>query len=1179
MSVNLFPHNQIAYNSALEMLESCGKAAIVHPTGTGKSFIGFKLCEEKNGETVCWLSPSEYIFKTQIENLKKAGGEELTNICFYTYAKLMLMSEEELSAINPTYIVLDEFHRCGAEMWGEGVQRLLRIFSNARILGLSATAIRYLDNQRDMVAELFDGNVASEITLGEAIVKGILNPPKYVLSIFSCQKDLEKYEARVRRTKAKVVRDAATVYLDALRRTLEKAEGLEEIFYKHMTEKNGKYIVFCANYEHMQEMMSHTEWFSKVDKKPRLYSVYSSDPSASKSFQAFKEDQDYNHLRLLYCIDALNEGIHLDDISGVILLRPTVSPIIYKQQIGRALSASKKNHAVIFDIVLNIENLYSIGAIEEEMEIATTYYRYLGEQESIVNEHFQIIDEVRDCRVLFEKLNDTLTASWELMYKHAKDYYHEVGDLEVPARYLTADGYCLGKWIFNQRGIRKGTIEGSLTEEQIKKLDAIAMVWDKITDLNWNRNYEAAKAYFEENGDLNVSSRYVTKEGVTLGGWLSNIRTWAKSDVHQKYLTEERKAQLNAIGMVWDVLDFFWENNFAAAIEYYRKHGNLEVASNYITPNGVRLGSWISRLRKLRAGTARRGTPPTQEQIARLDAIGMVWTSNIEYKWDRAYTAAEAYYRKFGNLDVPMDYKTDSGLVLGAWVKNQRKRFILGRLEEERKVKLDAIGMVWTADGGWMSRYELLKKYYEKHGTICISQSYVEDGVWLGKWIVMQKKYYEQGKLSDEQAKLLRALPLEQVSPENKAWYTAYEDAVDYWKKHGHLNMAKDYQGKSGIRLGAWLIVQRRKKKLGELTEEQIKLLEDVGFEWEISRWLRGYRYAQEYYNQHGHLNMPRAYKCEDGYALGIWVFNYRNAYNGNKSVVEITQEQIQALEEIGMEWKPDAVWDKNYVIVAKFVAENNTLPSLKATDDTEKKCAQWLYNQRKSYRLGYLTESKLKRLAEIGITEEWLAPQKTPFEKGYLIAKAHFEECGTLDVPTNFQHKSGFWLGSWIDKIRKKKDELTDEQIERLDEIGFVWEQIDTFEERFAIAKAYYEIHGVLPLEPKHCKDQAELHICQWLRRQLIKRNEGKLEQDRIDRLSAIGMDWLNTNERAWERGYGKAKEYYEVNGNLEVKVSYVCADGYPLGEWLHSQRTHRKRLPKAKLDALVNLGMVGIV
>ena len=157
MSVKLFYHNQIAYNSALEMLESCGKAAIVHSTGTGKSFIGFKLCEGKKNNTICWSSPSEYIFRTQVENFKKADGEEPTNICFYTYAKLMLMSEEEMSAINPTYIVLDEFHRCGAEMQGEGVQRLLRIFSNARILELSATAIRYLDNQCDMVAELFDG--------------------------------------------------------------------------------------------------------------------------------------------------------------------------------------------------------------------------------------------------------------------------------------------------------------------------------------------------------------------------------------------------------------------------------------------------------------------------------------------------------------------------------------------------------------------------------------------------------------------------------------------------------------------------------------------------------------------------------------------------------------------------------------------------------------------------------------------------------------------------------------------------------------------------------------------------------------------------------------------------------------------------------------------------------------
>ena len=194
MSMQLFSHNQTAYDSALAMLESFGKAAIVHPTGTGKSFIAFKLCEDKREDTVCWLSPSEYIFKTQIENLKKAGGEAPENIRFYTYAKLMQMSEEELAEIEPRYIILDEFHRCGAEMWGEGVQRLLETYPEAKLLGLSATAIRYLDNQRDMAAELFDSNIASEMTLGEAIVRGILKSPTYILSVYSYQNDLKKYQ-------------------------------------------------------------------------------------------------------------------------------------------------------------------------------------------------------------------------------------------------------------------------------------------------------------------------------------------------------------------------------------------------------------------------------------------------------------------------------------------------------------------------------------------------------------------------------------------------------------------------------------------------------------------------------------------------------------------------------------------------------------------------------------------------------------------------------------------------------------------------------------------------------------------------------------------------------------------------------------------------------------------------
>ena len=205
MKIKLFEHNQIAYQAALTMMKSAGKAAVVHPTGTGKSFIGFKLCEDFPDRVICWLSPSEYIFRTQVENLAAGGAFEeehkdslvntvakeysnsfaengLSNIRFYTYAKLTTMSEAELREIQPDYIILDEFHRCGAKVWGQGVENLLAMYPDAPVLGLSATAIRYLDNQRDMSDELFEGNVASEMTLGEAIVRGILNPPKYVLS-------------------------------------------------------------------------------------------------------------------------------------------------------------------------------------------------------------------------------------------------------------------------------------------------------------------------------------------------------------------------------------------------------------------------------------------------------------------------------------------------------------------------------------------------------------------------------------------------------------------------------------------------------------------------------------------------------------------------------------------------------------------------------------------------------------------------------------------------------------------------------------------------------------------------------------------------------------------------------------------------------------------------------------
>ena len=810
------------------MLSETGKAAVIHPTGTGKSFIGFKLCEDNPDKKVLWLSPSEYIFKTQLENLKETGADVPENITFATYSKFSMYSEEEIAEIQADICILDEFHRCGAEVWSKNISRFLSEHSDIPILGLSATAIRYLDNQRDMAEELFDGNIASEMTLGEAIVRGILNPPKYICSIYSYRKDLERYERRIKAAKNKAVRDAAERYLDALRRALEMADGLDVIFDKHMTDRNGKYIVFCANKEHMDEMISHVpEWFGRVDKSPKIYSVYSYDPTASKSFSDFKED-DSEHLKLLFCIDALNEGIHVDNISGVILLRPTVSPIIYKQQIGRALSAGKSKEPVIFDIVMNIENLYSIDSIKEEMEVAITYYRYTGEYDKIVTEHFQLIDEVRNCLKLFNELEQTLSATWDYMYDEAKRYYLEHGNLTIPRSYSEHFGTSLASWLTTQRRIRAGLVDGELSEHHIKLLDEIGMRWESLDDISWNKHFFAYKNYIEAGNPINVPSNAVY-DGIELGKWLARIRVYHNSGIRSDYFTPEREKMLEDVGIIWDNIDYLWESNYKAAFDYYTEHGDLEVPKGHIQ-NGVKLYNWLADLRK-----NYRNSKLTEEQISRLNAIGMRWQTRKDIVFDKGFEEAEKYSKEHGKADAPLNYVTSDGYKLGVFLSKCREKYAKGKLSEEQIKQLNSINMVWNKSrkNDWDECFEKAKNYYEAHGDLNVPPKYVVDGLWLNKWLNEQKLIMQgrrkDKKLTDEQIRKLTAISLTSAEPRDEKWLQKYDAVKKYYDAHGDIKLPINYTDSTGQNLYTWLTNQKISARSGKMSDQRKKLLSDIG--------------------------------------------------------------------------------------------------------------------------------------------------------------------------------------------------------------------------------------------------------------------------------------------------------------------------------------------------------------
>ncbi len=823
----LFEHNQRAYEAAVEMMEATGRAAVIHPTGTGKSFIAFKLCADHEKESICWLSPSEYIFATQEEKWRQAGGITLENIEFFTYAKLMRRKEkgdgEEFLEQKPSYIILDEFHRLGAAQWGGGVEWLRSKYPQAKVLGLSATNIRYLDNQRDMAWELFGGNIASELTLGAAIAGGILPAPKYVLSVYSYQKELERYQARIKRTKNRAVREKAQEELQALRRALGKADGLKEVFARHMlvkaaekdintvkfadvTTENrevscqkldykkekvlpkndlygeeidiGKYIVFCANYNHLNEMKAlASEWFSKVDQAPHIYTAYSNDPGTLQEFEAFKVDRS-PHLKLLYCIDMLNEGIHVDGVDGVILLRPTVSPTIYKQQVGRALATGGKKVPVIFDIVMNIENLCSIGAIEEELREAVFALRATGRQKEIVNLHFRVVDELGDCRRLFAQLNETLTASWDAMYWMARKYYETYGNLEIPAAYMTADGYSVGAWVATQRKVYRGKTSGCLNEEQVKRLEEIGMCWQGIQEATWERNFIEAEKYFKE-------------------------------------------------------------------------YGNLAVPADYVTVKGCRLGRWVRRQREI-------FMRQKEEQC--------------------------------GSRDLDSIKKSGENI------------------HEEHIRKLTGIGMVWERNDPWERRFEMAKKYYEEHGNLRMAADYVVDGVWLGRWVREQKVRWkaESGKKTltqNQKEKLALIGMVPGVSQSELSWCEQYGEAKEFYKKHGNLSVPKWYITKNGKNLAIWLKHQRTGRRNGLLSGWQVAMLDELGMVWELpDSFELGLMHAREYFRENGHLAVPNHYICADGYRLGKWISNQRYAYSRTKQK-GLTKEQIWQLEITGMVW------------------------------------------------------------------------------------------------------------------------------------------------------------------------------------------------------------------------------------------------------------------------------------
>ena len=346
-AVNLFSHNEGTFENIINAFDSGKNAICIQPTGTGKSFILLKLCQHYSNKKMLVIEPNRYITQTVFSKAKEYG---IDNIEFMTYQKLIRMSKEEIAAIQADIIALDEAHRVEAKQWNKAVTYLIETHSDSRIVLLTATPTR-MDGQD--IRESFSGEIVCETTLGDAIVAKILPAPIYVSALYTFDEEIEKAQKKIDES-MNSEKEELTKQLEAAKRNLELSHGIPQILKKHIISKSGKYIVFCQNIEHLNTMQPIVEeWFNKAGFNTHIYTVHSKMAGKDKEFFSFKNDNT-DCIRLLFSVDMLNEGIHLDNISGVILIRPTQSNIIYLQQLGRALNAgTSNNNPIIFDLVNN----------------------------------------------------------------------------------------------------------------------------------------------------------------------------------------------------------------------------------------------------------------------------------------------------------------------------------------------------------------------------------------------------------------------------------------------------------------------------------------------------------------------------------------------------------------------------------------------------------------------------------------------------------------------------------------------------------------------------------------------------------------------------------------------------------------------------------------------------------
>ena len=912
MSMTLNPVNEAAFQKAVQSLETLNRAAVFHPTGTGKSCIAWKVVEAHPQTTFFWLvAGAQRLALRQAELTRYNGGTLPGNVRFCDCEKLAAATPEQwvrLGEQKPGCIVLDCYHELSAVCWAQSVQKLLRMCPQAKVLGLG------VPNGAPVCAaaqELFADCIVSHMTVAEAMAAGTMPVPSaYAALLWPQEEELATLRARIKNLCMPKGDTSLRVQYEELSWSLRQVENLTVLLPRLLSDTSGHYLVLFESAAYQEKLGAELEQLLRtVDPAVRFYAADHACFADSAAVETFLSDTAPGP-KVLLCVNAPGVQQPLEGLAGVILVRQSSLMSTFKQMLCRALVAAGSRSVPVFDLVAQFEGLGNGRTLQRDCTEAMT-------RAGSKSPGFRQERPMQQTYRLYGKLRREMEARWEVLCQAAAAAAAKEDTLELPRSYTIHSGVPVGKWLELQRQVQAGQRPGRLTAEQAAKLEKLGIRWNHRLEAAWEKGFASAQKYRTEHGDLLVPVRYRDKNDFALGEWIVYNR--------QRYLggnlTQNRIERLEAIGMVWSTSNDLWEQNYAAATQYYLEHGDLEVPIKYETPSGFGLGVWLGAQR-----AANKAGELPQEQVERLDALGMDWTNRNDRKWMSLYDVAAAYYHEHGNLNVPSEYVTPDGVLLGKWVARQRYAYLnpdrsSARVTPERKALLDKLGMVWEKYDPWQERYDLALAYKTEHGDLEIPSVYkTADGVWLGSWVSRQRQALNSGSsaLSSERRKLLRTLFKGERRPSDPAadhgtvreanWERNFRSAARYARKYKHLLVPASYVDSDGVRLGVWISNLRAARKNRpdsyQVTLAHIKKLNSIGMVWDArdAKWGTAYQQAKAYYKAHGNLHAAANYKSDEtGFCLGDWLRRMREWDTTHDP--KLTPERRAMLDKIGMEW------------------------------------------------------------------------------------------------------------------------------------------------------------------------------------------------------------------------------------------------------------------------------------